>query len=64
MIVKVHDVVARMMDAAKAEKDDRMANILSRTADRLSQVGTPYAGYFDGALTPTELKLIRRFIRA
>lgn len=64
MTAKLHEVVERMMDAAKVAKDDRMANILSRTADRLSQIGTPYAGYFDGPLTPTEVKLIRRFIRA
>lgn len=64
MTVKLHEVVARMMAAAKAEKDDKMSNILSRIADRLSQVGTPYAGHFDGPLTPTELKIIRRFIRA
>jgi hypothetical protein len=64
MTVQLHEVVARMMAAAKAEKDDRMSNILSRIADRLSQIGTPYAGHFDGPLTPTELKIIRRFIRA
>ncbi|CAB4140776.1 hypothetical protein UFOVP395_111 [uncultured Caudovirales phage] len=64
MTVKLHEVVTRMMDAAKVEKDDKMSNILCRIADRLSQIGTPYAGYFDGPLTPTELKIIRRFIRA
>jgi hypothetical protein len=64
MTVQLHEVVERMMTAARYEKNDKMANILSRTADRLSQIGTPYAGHFDGPLTPTELKIIRRFIRA
>ncbi len=64
MTVQLHEVVARMMEAARYEKNDKMANILSRTADRLSQIGTPYAGHYDGPLTPTELKIIRRYIRA
>lgn len=63
MTVKLHEVVERMMNAAAVEKDDRMSNILSRTADRLSRIGTPYAGHWDGPLTPTELKIIRRYIR-
>lgn len=64
MTVKLHEVVGRIMAAARAEKDDRMSNILSRIAERLAEVGTPYAGHWDGPLTPTELKIIRRFIRA
>lgn len=64
MTVKLYEVVARIMAAARAEKDDRMSNILSRIAERLAEVGTPYAGHWDGPLTPTELKIIRRFIRA
>jgi hypothetical protein len=64
MTVKLHEVVARIMAAARVEKDDKMSNILSRIAERLAEVGTPYAGHWDGPLTPTELKIIRRFIRA
>ncbi len=59
----LHSVVERMMTAARYEKNDKMANILSRTADRLSRVGTPYAGHWDGPLTPTELKIIRKYVK-
>lgn len=64
MTVKLHEVVTRMMDAARHEKDDKMANLLSRIAERLAELGAPYAGHWDGPLTATELKIIRRFIRA
>ena len=64
MTVKLHQVVARIMTAARHEKDDKMSNILSRIAERLAEIGTPYAGHWDGPLTPTELKIIRRYIRA
>ena len=64
MTIKLHEVVARIMAAARSEKDDKMSNILSRIAERLAEIGTPYAGHWDGPLTPTELKIIRRYIRA
>ena len=64
MTIKLHEVVARIMAAARSEKDDKMSNILSRIAERLAEIGTPYAGHRDGPLTPTELKIIRRYIRA
>ena len=66
MVVKsktpLHVIVHRLMEAARYESDDRMANILSRTADRFSRIGTPYAGHYDGPMTRTELKLVRQYI--
>ena len=61
MNVKVYELVAKLEAAAKAQKDDRMFNILCRVAERLAEVGTPYAGHWDGPLTPTEIKIIKRF---
>lgn len=33
-----------------------------QSAERLCEVGTPYSGHWDGRLTPTEIKIIQRFI--
>lgn len=60
---KIYELVARIEAAAKAQKNDKMFNILSRIAERVAEVGTPYAGHWDGPITPTEMKIIRHFIR-
>jgi hypothetical protein len=51
-----------MMQAAQKTQCDKTSVILSRIAERLAEVGTPYSGHWDGKLTPTEIKIIQRFI--
>ena len=63
MNVKIYEIVTRLEAAALAEKSDKMSNILSRIAERVAEVGTPYAGHWDGPLTKTELKIINYYMR-
>lgn len=63
MNVKIYEIVQRMEAAAKAHPNDRMSNLLSRIAERVAEVGTPYAGHWDGPITASEMKIIRHFMR-
>lgn len=63
MNIKIYEIVARIEAAAKAHKDDKVSNVLSRIAERVAEVGTPYAGHWDGPITNSEMKIIRHFMR-
>lgn len=63
MNVKIYEIVQRIEAAAKAHPDDRKSNLLSQIAERVAEVGTPYAGHWDGPITESEMKIIRHFTR-
>ena len=63
MNVKIYEIVTRLEAAALAEKNDAKSNALSRIAERVAEVGTPYAGHWDGPITADEMMIIRQFIR-
>ena len=62
MNVKIYEIVQRIEAAAKAHPNDCMSNLLSRIASRVSEVGNPYAGHWDGPITESEMKIIRHFM--
>lgn len=62
MNVKIYEIVQRIEAAAKAHPDDRKSNLLSQIAERVAEVGTPYAGHWDGPITESEMKIIRHFM--
>ena len=64
--IVVHDlckIVTKMQHVAAKHPDDKMSNILSRTADRLAHIGLLFDGYYGGPLTKTEWRIIRKFMK-